>query len=88
MKYKYIVIGLVFVCIIQLIGLNIQASQLKRHTCPPPTRLNTQKHWIAVHDPDWKIQNTLSSKMLDICSIECQPDYVAIMEAEERRLCE
>jgi hypothetical protein len=46
----------------------------------PPTRLNIQYHWQEVHDPNWKIQNALDSKMLDRCSIECDMDYQKEME--------
>jgi hypothetical protein len=51
------------------------------HQCPPPNRLNIQRHWIEVHDPNHKIVNYLDSKMLDKCDRECQPDYIRIMEA-------
>ncbi len=53
------------------------------HDCPPPTRLNIQRHWQEAHDPEWKIQNTLDSKMLDICSRECWPEYWKTMEEGE-----
>jgi len=78
-KLQSIVIG-----IVAIIGCNIGFQYA--HTCPkqlPPTRLNIQLHWIDKHNPNYKIKNTLDSKMLDICSRECMPDYKAIMERGE-----
>ncbi len=49
------------------------------HQCPPPTRLNIQRHWQEAHGYG-EIQNTLDSKMLDRCSMECQPEYWETME--------
>ena len=53
-----------------------------RHQCPPPTRLHIQRHWQEVHGYG-EIQNTLDSKMLDRCSMECQPEYWEMMEVVE-----
>ena len=54
------------------------------HDCPrayePPTRLMIQQHWQEAHDPDWKIQNALSSRMLDECDVKCDIKYWQEME--------
>lgn len=56
------------------------------HRCPPPTRQAIQRHWIEVHDANHKIANTLDSKMLDICSRECDYGYWEMMEENERNM--
>jgi len=89
----------VWICVCSLVGMalalvggfgvGIGYEQNYRHSCPPqalcppPTRLNIQKHWIEVHDPNHRIVNYLDSEMLNQCDIECWPGYWEAMERGE-----
>ena len=75
-----------YIYLFNAISLIVFSMLIVFHKCPtqlPPTRLQIQKQWIDKHDPDWKIKNTLDSKMLDICSAECDEDYCDTMETGE-----